>query len=457
MTTPTARLAYERVHAGDWSAKILPLRRQTEVVNGWLRERLRTVLPEVMRREGFDMWLVVAREYNEDPVLMSLLPAPMMSARRRTILVFHAPGAADASGSGDAAAGGAAADEGFEAMAIANAGIGLDGYYAAMWDKGRTAQAKEDQWACLRRVIAERDPRRIGIDVGEHFAFGDGLSHHEHEALRGALGEELWARTASAERLAVGWLERRTQGEIDAAGGINQIAHGIIGEAFSSRVVHPGVTTAVDVAWWLRQRAADLGLSCWFQPTVSIQRRGVHVGDIGSSPDEVIRPGDLLHCDFGLHYLGLATDTQQNAYVLRLGEEAPPAGLELALVAANRQQDLLAAEMVAGRSGNEILAAVRAAMAADGLEGRMYSHPIGVHGHGAGPMIGLYDQQDGVPGRGDLPLHHDTLHSFEMFVEVVVPEWDGQKVKLASEQIVAFTGGRIHYLGGRQTALHLIH
>jgi Xaa-Pro aminopeptidase len=440
MTTPTARLAYDRVHAGDWSAKILPLRRQTEITNGWLEARLRGVLPEVMRREGFDLWIVVAREYNEDPVLMTLLPAPMMSARRRTMLVFHAP-----------------EDGAFEAMAIANAGIGLDGYYRPMWDKSRTAEAKEDQWQCLRRVVAERDPRRIGIDVAADFAFGDGLTHTEHEALRAALGEELWARTASAERLAVGWLERRSQGEIDAAGGINQIAHGIIAEGFSSRVVHPGVTTAVDVAWWLRQRAADLGLRCWFQPTVSIQRRGVHLGDIGSSPEETIRPGDLLHCDFGLHYLGLATDTQQNAYVLRLGEEAPPEGLVRALALANRQQDLLAAEMAVGRTGNEILAGVLAAMADEGLEGRMYTHPIGFHGHGAGPVIGLYDQQGGVPGRGDLPLHDDTLHSFEMYAEVEVPEWDRQRVKLASEQIVAFTGGRIHFLGGRQTELHLIH
>ena len=440
MTTPTARLAYDRAHAGDWSAKILPLRRQADVTNGWLAERLRTVLPEVMRREGFDLWIVAAREYNEDPVLMSLLPAPMMSARRRTILVFHAP------------EGGA-----FEAMAIANAGIGLDGYYRPMWAKTKTAQATEDQWPCLRRVVAERDPQRIGIDVAGDFAFGDGLSHTEHEALRAALGTEFWARTASAERVAIGWLERRTPGEIDAAGGINQIAHGIIGEAFSSRVIHPGVTTALDVAWWMRQRVNALGLTCWFQPTVSIQRRGVQLGDIGASPDAVIRPGDLLHCDFGLHYLGLATDTQQNAYVLRLGEEAPPAGIVRALQVANRQQDLLAAQMVAGRTGNEVLAGVLAAMADEGIDGRMYTHPIGFHGHGAGPVIGLYDQQEGVPGRGDVPLHDDTLHSFEMFAEVDVPEWDGQRVKLASEQIVAFTGGSVHYLGGRQTELHLVH
>ena len=439
-TTPTARLAYERQHASDWSHKILPLRRQAEVQDGWLRERLQTVLPEVMRREGVDMWIVVAREYNEDPVLMSLLPATMMSARRRTILVFHAPAQGD-----------------FEALAIANAGIGLDGFYQPMWAKTRTEQASETQWECLRRVVAEREPDRIGVNVAEHFAFGDGLSKHEHDELMGALGEGLAVRCVSAERVAVGWLERRSPAELEAVGGINLIAHGLIGEAFSSRVIHPGVTTALDVAWWLRQRANDMGLACWFQPSVSIQRRGEQVSDIGVTVDEVIRPGDFLHCDFGIHYLGLATDTQQNGYVLRLGEEAPPAGLSAALQVANEQQDLLAACMIAGRTGNEILADVLARMAEAGIEGRMYTHPIGYHGHGAGPMIGLFDQQTGVPGRGDLPLHDDTLHSFEMYAEVAVPEWDGQRVKCATEQIVAFSGGEIAFLGGRQTELHLIH
>ncbi len=421
------------------SVRPLPLRRQADVTNGWLAERLRTVLPAVMRRTGFDLWIVVAREYNEDPVLMSLLPAPMMSARRRTILVFHAP-----------------ADGPFEAMAIANAGIGLDGLYRPMWDKSRTGGATEDQWACLRRTVAERDPRRIGVNVGAEFAFGDGLSKSEHDALQVALGADLWARTASAETLAIGWLERRLPDEIDAAGGVNRIAHTIIAEAFSNRVVHPGVTRALDVAWWLRQRTNDLGLACWFQPTVSIQRRGAHVGDLGVTPDETIRPGDLLHCDFGLHYLGLATDTQQNAYVLRLGEDRPPAGLARALTLAHRQQDLLALEMVAGRSGNEVLARARAAMASEGLEGRIYSHPIGVHGHGAGPTIGLFDQQDGVAGRGDVALVDDTLYAFEMYLRTPVAEWDDQVVTLATEQTVAFTGGHVHFLGGRPTALHVV-
>lgn len=434
-----ARLPLTSANTSDWTQRIMPLRRQADTTDSWLRDRLRLILPQVMQRAGIDMWIVTSREYNEDPVLMSLLPASMMSARRRTVLVFHAP-----------------QDGPFEAMAIANAGIGLDGYYQAMWAKEQLAEAAESQEDCLRRVVRERDPQRIGINISSETAFGDGLSVSDHAWLRDALGEELLSRTTAATDVAVGWLEQRLPEEIEAANGNNQIAHGIIGEAFSSRVIHPGVTTAADVAWWLRQRVNELGLSCWFHPTVSIQRRGVALGELGWNSDTIIRHGDLLHCDFGLHHLGLATDTQQNAWVLRLGEQQAPEGLRRIQALANRQQDLLAAEMIAGRSGNEVLHATLAAMQAAGISGRIYSHPIGYHGHGAGPMIGRFDRQDSLPGAGEFALHDDTLFSFEMYVESSLPEWDGQLVRLQTEQIVAFTGGRIEYLGGRQTELHLL-
>jgi len=434
-----ATLPAHHAAASDWRHKIKPLREQTAIRDRWLTERLATILPEVMREEGIDVWLVVAREYNEDPVLMSLLPATMLSARRRTVLVFHAP-----------------ADGEFRAMAIANAGIGIDSHYRTMWNKSMTAEAEETQEECLRRVVAECSPKRIGVNVSADLAFGDGLSHHEHGWLMSALGDGLAGLCVGAEKVAVGWLERRLPVELDAASGINQMAHGVIAEAFSSRVTHPGVTTAADLAWWLRQRTQDVGLSCWFHPTVSVQRRGQNLGDIGASPDLVIRPGDLLHCDYGLHYLGLATDTQQNAYVLRPGEVEAPVGLRRALQVANRQQDLLAAQMVAGRTGDQILAATLAAMREEGIEGRVYSHPVGTHGHGAGPFIGRYDRQDGVPGVGQLPLVPNTMFSFEMFIEMRIPEWDDQQVKLATEQIVAFRDETITYLGGRQTEFHLI-
>lgn len=426
--------------ATDTFRAVLPLRDAARVENDWLRRRLATVLPEVMRREGLDTWVVVAREYAEDPVVLSLLPAPMLSARRRTVLVFHAP-----------------EDGPFEALAIANAGIGLDAVYEPVWRKTQTERAEETQAEALRRILEARDPQRIGIDVSETFAFGDGLTVTQRDWLEAALGPDLFARTVSAERVAVGWLERRLREEIASADASNRLAHDLIAEAFSARVIQPGVTRAPDVAWWLRERTRELGLSCWFQPSVSIQRRGDTLSPMGATPDAVILPGDLLHCDFGLHELGLATDTQRNAYVPHLHEDGPSDGMREAMRLANRQQDLLAAEMVAGRTGNEVLAAARAAMDAEGLEGRIYSHPIGVHGHGAGPMIGRYDEQAFLPGTGEATLHDDTLFSFEMLIRHPLPEWDGQTIYLATEQIVAFTGGAVRYLGGgRQTDLYVV-
>lgn len=425
--------------AADGLPPALPLRQQAEVRNAWLAERLATLMPELMRREGVDLWIVSAREYNEDPLMLSLLPAPMLSARRRTTLIFHAPEGGP-----------------FEAMAIANAGVGLDGHYRPMWAKTQDAQAAEGFWDCLRRVVEERAPKRIAINVSEEIAFADGLSKNEHDELRAALGEALWSRSCSAEALAVAWLERRTAAEVKASDDNNARAHAVIAEAFSDRVLKAGHTTAKDLVWWLRQRAWDLGYPCWFQPSISLQRRGAELGSLGATPDTTILAGDLVHCDFGFHHLGLATDTQQNAYVLLPGETEPPAGLQRAFELACRQQDLLEAQMVVGRSGNEVLAGTLAAMAAEGLRGRIYSHPIGYHGHGAGPTIGLFDQQDGVPGRGDILLRDHTLYAFEMYLEAEVPEWDGQTIKMATEQGVALVDGRIRYLGGRPTQLHLV-
>ena len=403
------------------------------MVNDWLGKRLRAVLPRLMRETGIDLWLVSAREYNEDPVMWSLMPAPMLSARRRTILIFALIG-----------------DE-LEALHAGPPRTGLDDFYTAVWNRDQ-----EDQWQCVARIVGERDPQSIGVDTGETFAFGDGLSHTEQGLVVAALqGYE--NRVVSAERLAVGWLERRLPEEITVADGINRFAQAVIAEAFSPAAIHPGVTTAADVSWWLRQRARDAGVDVWFQPSVSVQRRGVDMGDIGITRNVVIEPGDLLHCDFGIKYLGLCTDTQQLAYIPRPGEQCAPSGLTEALKAANRLQDIVTGQFAAGRSGNEVLKASLDRMKLEGLGGRIYCHPTGTHGHGAGAYIGMYDNQDWVPGRGDYPIVGDALYSIELFAQLPVPEWDGQVVKAALEQIVAFTAAGVNYLGGgRQTELHLV-
>ncbi len=419
----------DSVHFAGLRAKLPDYRQQERVRNGWLRRRFETILPALMRRTGIDLWVVCCREYNEDPVLTTLVPCAMMTARRTTMLVFHLQ-----------------PDGTVRPMAITRPGVGLDGYYEAMWARGA-----ESQWECLNRVLTECAPRRIGINRSETFAFADGLSQTLYETLCASLSPENRAKLCPAEALCVGWLETRLPEEMAAYDGIVQLAHALIREAFSSRVVTPGVTTNLDVKYFMLQQAKELDLAPWFDYEVSITRAGVGVIEA----ETVILPGDLLHCDVGIRCLNLCTDAQENAYVLRPGETEAPPFLQALQRRINRQQDIVRACFQEGRTGNEVLALARAQASAEGLGPCIYTHPLGYHGHGAGPMIGLWDMQEGVPGTGDYPLHNDTCYALEMSCEADLPEW-GVRFFFGAETELLFTGGQTYYLGGRQTALHLI-
>ncbi|MGA2533240.1 MAG: M24 family metallopeptidase [Candidatus Aminicenantales bacterium] len=415
--------------AAGQTPAILGLKDQAAVYDGWLTTRLEKVLPEIMRREKIDLWLVICQEYNEDPVYLSLVPWNSLSARRLSMLVFFDRGGG----------------RGVEKFSVSRYGIG--GLYPSIWKAD-----KEDQWETLAAAVKARNPNRIGIDESETFAFGDGLSASLKNRLVGALGPEYAKRLVSAERLAVGWLERRIPEEFEVYPHIVAVAHAIIAEAFSPKVITPGVTKTEDVEWWMWERVRGLGLQTWFNPSISIQRPK-------SSPDKdggVIHRGDLLHCDFGITYLKLNTDTQQMAYILREGEQDAPQGLKDALAQGNRLQDILMSEMKEGLTGNQILAAALKKAKDEGLKPSIYTHPLGYHGHAAGPTIGLWDKQGGVPGAGDYPLWNDTVYSIELNVLAAVPEWGPQEVQIALEQDAAFTKSGARFLDQRQTKLHLI-
>lgn len=419
---------YTNPGADAYRQKILPLRRRMGVYNGWLRKRLETLLPRLMDECDVEMWLVIAREYNEDPVIMSLLPMPNLYARRRTILVFHRK------------------PESVERLAVYRYGFGE--FYEGVWDP-----EKEEQYECLARIIKERNPEKIGINVSNTFAFGDGLTHGEYTLLVDALGEYS-ERLVPAETLCIRWLETRSKEELETYPVLVELTHAIVQEAFSSKVITPGVTTVDDVQWWMRQKMLDLGVEMWFPATVDRQGHGDGYEDKEKS--NVIHRGDLLHCDVGFYYLGLATDIQQNAYVLRHGETDAPQGLKDALSDANKLQDYHAGAMKNGRTGNEILKIALDNANKNGLKPSIYTHPLGVHGHAAGPTIGLWDQQGGVPGRGDYPLHPDTCYAIELNAKRDVPEWDNQEVRMSLEQDAWWTGEKLVFMAGRQKKLHLV-
>jgi Xaa-Pro aminopeptidase len=226
-------------------------------------------------------------------------------------------------------------------------------------------------------------------------------------------------------------------------------------EMFSSKTITPGKTKTSDLVWWWRQRVNDLGLDTWFQPSVSVQRKGMTQEQIGDDP--IIQPGDVLHCDVGITASRLNTDTQHNAYVLRPGESDAPEGLKRALSNANALQDIVMDEIRPGRSGNEILAASRQRMQGKSINGTIYSHPIGLHGHGAGPLIGLWDFQDGVPGRGDAKVIPSMWYSIELQATTPVAEWDGQAVRMAQEEdAIIGADGKVRWALQRQDTLFLI-
>lgn len=420
------------------SLTILPERQRARVIDELLDDRFTHLLPELMRREGIDCWVLISREYNEDPVLKTMLPATWLSARRRTILVFYDPGPGKE----------------LEKLAIARYDVGQ--LLKGSWD----LNVQPDQWQALIDLLKTRQPKKIGLNFSATYAHADGLTYTEHGEFWRKLPAEYRSRVVSAERLSVGWLETRTEQELQRYPEICRLSHQIIREGFSETVITPGVTTTEDVVWWFRQRVTELGLDTWFHPTVDIQRadaaRFDHLRTFAKRPaGEVIQPGDLLHVDFGITYLRLNTDQQQHAYVLRPGETAVPAYLIDAFRQGNRLQDLLTERFKAGKTGNQLLSEALEAAQKEGITASIYSHPIGSHGHAAGPTIGLWDRQQGVPGAGDYPVFPNTAYSIELNAAVQVPEWK-KPVRIMLEEDGFFDGQTFRYLDGRQTEIWTI-
>lgn len=420
----------------DGPGAVLAQRQRPEPVNQMLRDRLENLLPQLMEETGIDLWLVINREYAEDPVYLTLVPDPVFAARRTTMLLFHHRGEG----------------QGVERLTVNR--YPMADFYEKAWEGGDLDQ----QWERLGEILAERQPEKIGVNISRHWPVADGLTASLRDRLMETLPKDLEERVVSAEDLVIRWLETRTEGELEVYPQVVSLARGVIAEAFSERVITPGVTTTDDVAWYIRHRFDALDLPVWFMPYVNAQRPGL------PCPEEepfcgtggVIQRGDVLHTDVGICYLRLCTDTQEMGYVLRLGEAEVPAGLEQALQVGNRWQDILTGEFKAGRKGNEILASTRAAAEAEGITHSVYTHPLGHFGHAPGPTIGMWDNQGPTPVRGDWQLHKNTVYAIEGYVKVQAPEWDGQWVQIKLEQDAVFDGERVLYLAGRQTRWHVV-
>ena len=415
--------------------QILPERQRAEVIDTILKDRFDNLLPQLMDNTGFDMWILISREYNEDPILKTMLPATWLNARRRTILVFYRNKEKNT----------------IEKLAVARYNFG-DNIISA-WDK----ENEPDQWKGLMQIIEERNPKSIGLNYSDSFNICDGLVKTDYEAFMSYLPKKYSANVKSAEQLAIGWIETRTETEMIIYNQLVDITHDIIAEAFSEQVITPGITTTTDVEWWMRDKVTALGLETWFHPTVDVQRTaeelGNHLYAFSNRPEDmVIIPGDLVHCDFGITYLRLNTDCQEIAYVLRPNETEPPNFLVDALKDGNRVQDIFTSNFETGKTGNEILAESLRESKAEGLRPSIYTHPLGTYGHSSGTTLGMWDSQSGVPVTGDYPLHENTVYAIELNTTVNIPEWKSD-IRIMLEEAGFWGKDGFRYVNGRQTKL----
>ena len=422
--------------ADDLDNSILSLRQRAEITDQILKDRLDTVVPQVMRAAEIDAWVLIAREYNEDPIVKTMLPATWLNARRRTVLIFidHGP------------------ELGVKRMAVARYPVGT--LFPSVWDP----EEQPDQYAQIAQILDEADPERIALNYSDVYALADGLTYSEQRDFLQALPIRLRDRIVSSESAAVGWLETRTAAEMATYKTVMEIAHGIIKEGFSSEVITPGVTSTEDLEWWFRQRVNDLGLQTWFHTSIEVERSDQSKQEIAANnqdPSLLLR-GDHVHIDFGISYLNLQTDTQQNAYILRKGETVVPASLQLALRKGNELQDILTSNFQVGRKGNEILRRSRQQALERGIGPIIYTHPIGLHGHAAGTTIGMWDKQEGVAGSGDYAMQPNTAYSIELTALVEVPEWSREPMRMKLEEDGFFNGQNFDYIAPRQTEYHVI-
>ena len=401
---------------------------QAKMVNEMLDDRITNLLPQLMEESKIDCWLLISREYNEDPILKTFLPAEWLSARRRTILVFYKSKESST----------------VKSYAIARYQVGKS--IQAAWNPDK----EPDQWKALSKLIDSLSPNKIGLNTSMDYGHADGMHVTEYNELKKALAPNQLKKLVSAEKLGVAWLETRTEKEMAIYPILLSITHQIIQEGFSNQVIQPNKTSSNDLVWWFRQKVADLGLSTWFHPSVDIQRR------VSNDNDAIIRPGDLIHVDFGISYLRLNSDVQEHAYVLMPSETEAPAELATAFTKTNRLQDILTSAFKTGSTGNEILAASIQQAKAEGIQPSIYTHPIGFHGHAAGTTIGMWDMQQGVPGSGDYAMRPNTCYSIELNAMHVVYGWN-KPVRIALEQNGNFNGTSFEYLDGRQKTIHLIH
>lgn len=426
-------LLYTMNHVrGSHVPHILSMRERAQVFNKNLAQRLEEILPLALREQGLDMWLILCQEDDLDPVFKTMIPmdtwCPILQ-----MLVFYDRG-----------------DEGIERINLSF--TDTKDMYDTPWP-GRSHHIA--QWEILKGIVEERDPMRIGINIGEVQWAAGGLTYNLYKQLTETLPRKYVDRLESAEPCATRWLTTLTDEEIALYEYVVRVSHSFIAECYSPGTIIPGVTTVEDLVWGYWQLCADNGIKVAFNPFFVINRD--EKGKEKHGDTEVIHHGDFIRCDVGIEYLGLITDHQEWAYVLKPGEKGAPEWAKRLMSQGNKLQDCFMGEFKRGLTGNQLLSNILNKARANGIPNpKIYSHGLGRLLHEPGPLIGLPWEQEWNEGRGDVRLEYNYAFTMELSVEETVPEWDAQSFRLALEQNVVYTSEGCRAIDGRQTSFHLI-
>ena len=338
--------------------QIKTVKEQAALQDQILKERLDFLLPKVMANSEADAWIIASKEYHEDLLFPLLVPASYLTARRITILAF-------------------VKDHGkIRRFSISLPDEDLEQYYEPYYD-----YQKESQIEALNRLFCEFDVQHIAWNTSEDSAFADGLSSGLYKQFQREIDDCYVEKFMEDKLLAIKLMEIRTETEKSLYPHVLEAAFSVIEDTFSKASIVPGVTTCADLEWHMKQKVQDMGLTFWFSPTIDLQREGEGPRYYG-----VIEKGDLLHCDFGIRYMNLCTDTQRNAYVAKDGETQLPEKIRKGFAVNNRFQDIVRENFALGRTGNEVFTAAITQAKKEGIKPCLYSHPCNVYGHG--PEIG---------------------------------------------------------------------
>ncbi len=411
---------------------ILPLSKQSQLSTEILKERLDKILPSAMKSTNIDTWIIISKEYGEDPIFNTFTTWDMPRARRLNFLIFKY-------------------DK--ETNRIQSYSIGITSpEMNKIYQDYKLKEEKE--WITLNRLLNELNPNVIGLNFSDQFGQCDGISYSIYEKFAASVDENFVKKVTSANELAVKWLAQMTPIEIDIMKTLVEVTHDIIRTVFNKEFIKIGETTTTEIEWEMREIIAKLNCDYWFGPDVDLQRKGVDNPRIFNT---VIQEGDLLHCDIGLNckYLNLNTDIQWLGYIRKENEKQVPHYLKKLMEKCNDFQDIVIKNINSGITGNEVLSKSLSNASTLSVKPMLYTHPIGTFGHGVGPNIGLFNNQVFVEGTGERTIENNTCYALELNVSDEIKEWDNQRVYIFLEEDICYKD-KVFFLSNRQEEILLI-